>query len=88
MRMLKAKGALGQHREAQRRAQYLAAAFAMRAIEGENASQVSILSQRAQSDSRSSTQQCGASAPADSSLSTMPVTGFGRNVVQPFKPMS
>jgi len=41
-----------------------------------------------QSPSRSSTQQWGASAPASSWLSTIPVTGLGRKTVQPFKPLS
>jgi hypothetical protein len=43
---------------------------------------------RIQSDSRSSTQQCGASSPLASSLNTIPVTGLGRKVVQPFNPLS
>lgn len=41
-----------------------------------------------QSGSRSRTQQCGASAASAALVSTAPVMGFGRNVVQPLSPFS
>lgn len=41
-----------------------------------------------QSASRAGMQQCGASNRGARSLRTAPVTGLGRNVVQPFSPRS
>ena len=90
--VLEAKSTRRDRRQTERGSQYLAAAFAVGAVEDEDIGQITcpaaLSSDRTQSGSRSGTQQCGVAAPAASSVSSLPVTGSRRNVVQPFSPLS